>query len=98
MQFTYLLCFAFFNFVCIVFGELLTVIVAITNHTLSDLGLTCHDCSGESDCADLIGNTPQLSGRCSLETGEGKCFIRRDSNSGGASHNNQTEVDSCVSL
>ncbi|ELT99175.1 hypothetical protein CAPTEDRAFT_215898 [Capitella teleta] len=64
MQISYLLGFTFLNFACIVFGH------------------TCHSCTGggESDCANLLENTPELSGTCSVEEGEGKCFIRREPN------------------
>jgi hypothetical protein len=46
------------------------------------IGLQCHSCSGKADCESLISLFPDRSGRCQIDLGKGKCFIRRDPNSG----------------
>ena len=47
------------------------------------VGLICHSCSGNGkNCVEVIANNPQKSGRCTLDEGEGRCFIRREPNLG----------------
>jgi hypothetical protein len=46
------------------------------------IGIQCHSCSGKADCESTITLFPDRSGRCEIDVGKGKCFIRKDPNNG----------------
>lgn len=62
----------------------------------SDLGLQCHSCSGKQDCQTIISQYPDRSGRCAVNIGDGKCFIRKDPNDGSFCLLFKRLVENCI--